>query len=72
MSCSRRSGSVSPMVRLRPKGLSVLLRIHSRSARSASGVRALRVGMVPRIPASAAATIISLLEMMNMGAETMG
>jgi hypothetical protein len=35
-------------------------------------VRALSEGIEPKIPASAQATIISLLEMMNIGAATMG
>ena len=35
-------------------------------------VRALREGIAPRMPALAQARSISLLEMMNIGAATMG
>ncbi len=52
--------------------MSVRARIHARSSLSFSEVRALSVGMEPRMPASAQATIISLLEMRNMGAATSG
>jgi hypothetical protein len=55
-----------------PKARSVFRRMKARSSRSASAVRALSDGMQPRMPASAAATIISLLERMNIGAATSG
>jgi hypothetical protein len=60
------------MVRLMPKGRSVRWRIQVRSSRNFSGVRALSEGMQPRMPASAEATIISRLEMRNIGAATNG
>jgi hypothetical protein len=69
---SSRSGSVSLMVRLMAKGRSVRCLIHARASRKASCVRRLIEGIEPRMPASAAATIISLLEMMNIGAATSG
>ena len=67
-----RSGGVSPMVRLMPIGLSVRARTQARSSRKACGVRALSDGMQPRMPASAQASSISRLEMMNIGAATSG